>query len=126
MATVGDVDFVWLNGVLPAPAQRLNKVTRPGVDGVAVRLEGEEAEHAVLPAARDYDSDGDAEDTLTLLASYVGTQQSVVTSTGTAHDDVLVWGVRETSRKRVGAMVGGLSALGRWLCTYEFDLQRTE
>lgn len=126
MPTVGDVDFVSLKGSLPFPAQRVNRVTRPGVDGVAIRLEGEEAERGVLVGSRDYDDDDDAEDTLGLLASYVGTKQTVITDTGTEHDNVIVWGVRETLRKRIGAKSGGMSAVGHYFAVVEIELQRTE
>jgi len=127
MPSIGGTSFIFIRDGRPQPlGQIVERVTRPGVNGVKYRLEGAQPEPFVVTAVRDVDS---AAAHKSMMASFVamrGTLVNLVDDLGNGYDRVMVHRVRDVQCKRLLTVSGGVSLLKAYLSVFEFELELTE
>lgn len=106
--SIGGQSFIRLDGVIPKKGRQLTNVTRPQVDGVAFRWDGDASDVGQLVGVVDVSSAATAE---ALRASYTSLQGTVVTIVreGVSHSNYLVLRAEMTDSQYVETPVGGLT-----------------
>jgi len=120
------VEFVKLSGQLQPFAQSVMDITRPGVDGVAFRLEGKRSEARPFEALRDVSATyGEARDLKQSVANFKGKLVTMVDEYGESIVSVFVKDVELTMDKAIGKGTGGIVATPVRLLGWKIMLQAT-
>jgi hypothetical protein len=109
----------------PATGERLQIITRAGVDGTAYRKTGKRAAPSQITTIVDLGSDAAVKSELAAYKALQGTLVTVVTESSGTYTNVAVLAVREVSVRQVLTPVGGVSG-GDHLLTCQWVLQMTE
>ena len=126
MATsIGGYNVIRLTGAPHEPAERVEVITRPGIDHPDYRTLGKVGQPFGVESVVDVDSNSDAQTRSENFAALVGTLVTVNLEHGTSHNNVMVLDVREVERRRVVGAVGGQTA-GEFLLVHRWRLQLTE
>lgn len=127
MASLGGTSFVSIRDGRPLPAgQFVERITRPGVNGVAYRLEGAGPEPFTVTAYRDVDSAAAHKTLAATLAGWRGTLKNLVDDVGNGYNNVMVLRVTDRGCRRIVAGTGGVSSLKGYYSAFEIELELTE
>ncbi len=118
--------FITLGGIPTAMQERVEEITRPGVDGHAFALLGLKGEPFQLEGVRDYDDLTAAKAALASLESLLpGSLVTVYDDFERQLDYVLVLDVRPIEMRKVIKAAGGKSTSKGAILRVVFTMQRT-
>lgn len=103
------VAFISLRGAVQLPALQVEEITRPGMDGIAVRQLGQRGTPFEMIGVVDCDDTSAAEVTMARLAAMKGTIVTLYDDFGEGFGDVLVLEVARLAKQTLRAAVGGRS-----------------
>lgn len=125
MASIGGRTVLRLKGIIePATGEKLQDITRPGVDGVAYRKVGKRASRTQLTTIVDLAS-GNVETEIDEYKALEGTLVTIVDEAGITWSNVAVLMVRPLPIRRVASSVGGING-GTRILTCQWVVQATE
>jgi hypothetical protein len=126
MAAISTYTVLTMQGaVTPATGERLEEITRPGVDGVAFRRIGKKGAAFKLQTTVDTESAAGAR---TLYDNYKALQGQLVTITDTSgriYTDIMVLNVQASAPQRILGASSGVTANPNYLLNANWQLQAT-
>ena len=126
MASLGGRTVLRLTGNLePATGERLQDITRAGVDGVAYRKVGKRASRTQVTTLVDLGSDAAVKSELEAYKALQGTLVTVVTENGGSYTNVAVLNVTSLPVQKTISAVGGVNG-GNYLLRCQWVVQMTE
>ena len=126
MASIGGRSVLRLTGNLePATGERLQDITRAGVDGVAYRKVGKRAGRTQVTTLVDLGSSSAVNSEMEAYKALQGTLVTVVTESGGTYSNVAVLSVVQLPVQRTLSAVGGING-GTHLLRCQWVLQMTE
>lgn len=111
MPTLGAQSFISLNGEVDQLGERVQDITRPGLDGHGYRLGGKRASVFNIVAVVDIDDDGvdSVQDQMAVYKAMQGTKQTFTDSFGSAYANIVILDSRLLRSAAVQGAVGGIS-----------------
>jgi len=109
MASIATVSFLRIDEGEQRPTEQVEDVTRPGVDGVALRRMGIRGETFVLNCIADYATEATFQAAYTALRALAGKVVSWINNEGTTLNNLGVTRVRLVRKQKIRGAVGGLA-----------------
>ena len=128
MASVGAITFLRIDRAESKPGQIAENVTRPGVNGVALRKRGLRGRQFQLLCVRDFVNEAAFQTAYDTLRGYQATVQTWVNNEGTTYTDRLgIASVRVTRKRPMLSAVGGIEGTsGTIIATFAIEGVDTE
>lgn len=121
-----DEDFISMTGQYDPQGQKVEQVTRPGVDGVALKKFGWKAQPTILHTMVDEVSAANAALAVELYADWKGVILDTLTdSTGQSYSDVAILDVQTRKPYYVETPVGGVNG-GNWIVEADWTVLFTD
>lgn len=112
--------FVRLQGDLQKPRQTVEDITRPWVNGVALRKRGIRTDPYTIRGITNAGSEGQADAALNVLAGYAG-KICTVTMNGITYVNLACVDARTMQPRKVANVAGGIVTNGLWIIEAELD-----
>ena len=114
MGSIGGVSFLRIRGAVnPGNMETLREITRPGVDGVAYRKEGQKGIPSNLETSADFASNAAAKAHVVACQEMVGGVYSITDDLGNTWDNfVILKVIHRTTDKMLSRQGGGGSGSG--------------
>lgn len=117
-------DFISLRGEPSGLQERVEEITRPGVDGHAYAMVGMKAERFEMIGSRDYDDFADAKaDLASMEAALPGELVTLYDDFGVEYENVMVFDVQKIELRPALTAVGGKSTSKGALMRVRFVMQ---
>ena len=122
MPSVGSEQFISVVAEAADPAEMVEEITRPHVDGVALKRTGKRGVPFRVVAVRDVDTQANLEDSLAAYSAMQGTIVTVVNNQGISRQNVAVLRVPPAQIEDMGTAVGGIEGTGwSYMVTQNFE-----
>ena len=125
MPSIGANNVVVMRGEFQTLADQIEEITRPNVDGVAVRVIGQRGVKFQIYTGVDVDDAAAAEALAATYKALQGTLVTVVDAHGQTHTYIAVHHVDIVRKRPLANAVGGLSALAGYWVDAAWTLQET-
>lgn len=122
----GTWQFISLRGQVAEPTLQLEDISRPGVNGVAVREVHRRAEPFEMIGTRDADDTAAANTLLSELQALQGKLVTLIDGYGVTWNNVVVWKAQRVNNDKILKAAGGVSTNKGALLTVRFLMQLTE
>lgn len=107
MPSIGAKSFTFLDGQVNPLGERLQEITRPGVDGYAYRKIGKKAEPYTMSSVTEVTSLSAEETTVDGYKDIVGTLVTVEDERGNSHENQTVLAVQHVGTQPITSPSGG-------------------
>ena len=125
MPSIGGYSMLTIRGEFQSLGQTVEPITRPNIDGEALRIVGQRGQPFVMRSLVDVDDAAAAETEAGIYKGLQGTLVTIVDDHGQTHTNVAVLAVRVMRKRAVKTAAGGLSTSQGYLVTAIWVLQET-
>ena len=124
-AQIGSYTFIKLEGSVVGFTEAMEDITRPGVDGVAIRYQGQRAPEFEMISEADVSSKSGVATLMALYRALVGTLVTVKDDLGNSHTYIAVKGVQQEFEVPITSASGGINSNPAALLRCRWRLQST-